>query len=102
MAKNNTVIDDFNNWIPEEDDKIVCIAAAKWDDDEFLLTHTFKSEGEGLNLNKLLAVEIFQNWYDNTHDCASRKHKKTTEERKEDYDKILKLIDKMLTKIIRM
>ena len=96
MEKTNTVIDDFNNWIPEQDDKIVCIAAAKWDDDEFLLTHTFKSEGEGLNLNKLLTVETLQNWYDNTHDCVR------SQKQKKDFDKILKLVDKMLAKVEKM
>ena len=65
------IVDDFNNWL-DSDDEVVAIMAAKWNDKnhENFRMHTFKDNGEdpkNPNLNKLLLIEVLENWYDVTH-----------------------------------
>ncbi len=74
---NNNVIIDFNNWCDNDKD-VVVVMAAKWSarNRENLITHSFKShddEVENLNLNKLMLVEVLENWYDNTHNSSDEK-----------------------------
>lgn len=91
------IVDDFNNWL-DSDDEVVAITVAKWSarNRENLITHTFKShddEVEDLNLNKLMLVEVLENWYDNTHNSPDEK-------RQAAFAAILKKADEILDSII--
>lgn len=93
----NHVVNNFNKWFKKKND-VVVIVGAKWADPEHqnLITHTFKSykdDVEELNLNKLMLIEILENYYDDTHGTED------TEARSDAFETITNNVDEILDKI---
>lgn len=95
-TSNNHVVHDFKKWSSKKN--VIALIGAKWTDNthQNFTTHTFKSyedELDGFNLNKLLLIEVLENYYDNTHSTED------TEARSDAFEAITNNVDEILDKI---
>ena len=93
----NKVLDDFNNWVPANDNDIVGIVGMKWTDEtrESFTTHSFynKEDFKSIEFHRLALIEILRSMYDNSHaDSLSRKY----------YDKIMDIVEKTINKVVKL
>ena len=93
----NKVLDDFNNWVPANDNEVVGIVGMKWTDEkhESFTTHSFynKDDLKPIEFHRLALIEILRNVYDNSHtDPLSKKS----------YDKIMNVVEKTINNVVKL
>ena len=93
----NKVLDDFNNWVPANDNDIVGIVGMKWTDEnhESFTTHSFynKDDLKSIEFHGLALIEILCNLYDISRaDPLSKKS----------YDKIMNIVEKVINKVVKL
>lgn len=93
----NKVLDDFNNWVPANDNEVVGIVGMKWTDEKHVsfTTHSFynKEDFKSIEFHRLALIEIFHSMYDNSHaDSLSRKS----------YDKMMNIVEKVINKVVKL
>lgn len=93
----NRVVHDFKKWSSKKND-VVALVGAKWTDNthQNFTTHTFKSyedELDEFNLNKLILIEVLENYYDNTHGTED------TDSRRNAFEAITNNVDEVFDKI---